>query len=141
MACSYIKFLPEELLPTFWTEEEQGLLIGTSLKPAVSAKLKSLSREFTLFQEATQKLDWCKKHWWDSGLVTFDDWKQLDAMYRSRALEFPGIGDAMVPCIDMANHASGDATVALYESDDQGNAVLLLRQGKTLREGEEVTIT
>ena len=62
-------------------------------------------------------------------------------MYRSRALEFPGIGDAMVPCIDMANHASGDATVALYETDEHGNGLLLLREGKELHKGEEITIT
>jgi hypothetical protein len=73
--------------------------------------------------------------------VTFDDWMRVDAMYRSRALEFPGVGDAMVPCIDMANHASGDATEALYETDDDGDALLLLREGKNIAPGGEVTIT
>lgn len=62
-------------------------------------------------------------------------------MYRSRVLEFPGIGDAMVPCIDMANHASGVDTGALYETDGQGNAILLLRDGKCIKKGEEITIT
>lgn len=62
-------------------------------------------------------------------------------MYRSRALEYPGIGDAMVPCIDMANHAAGDNTAALYETDDQGNAVLLLRDGFDVKKGSEITIT
>jgi hypothetical protein len=62
-------------------------------------------------------------------------------MYRSRALEFPGIGDAMVPCLDMANHASGDATAALYETDDDGNAILVLRHGKDILHGGEITIT
>jgi hypothetical protein len=137
----YIKFLPAELLPTFWTEAEQELLTGTSLKSAVNAKLKSLTREFEHFRESTQNIDWCNTYWWSNGLVTVDDWKHLDAMYRSRALEFPGIGDAMVPCIDMANHASGDATTALYESDSEGNALLLLREGKSAEVGEEVTIT
>jgi hypothetical protein len=65
----------------------------------------------------------------------------VDAMYRSRALEFPSVGDAMVPCIDMANHASRNATAALYEADDDGNGVLLLREGKVVQVGEEVTIT
>ena len=73
--------------------------------------------------------------------ITFDDWMHVDAMYRSRALEFPGVGDAMVPCIDMANHASGDATVALYEIDNDGNGLLLLRDGKEIQRGEEITIT
>ena len=62
-------------------------------------------------------------------------------MYRSRALEFPGVGDAMVPCIDMANHASGNATAALYETDDDGNALLELRQDKEIPPGGEITIT
>lgn len=62
-------------------------------------------------------------------------------MYRSRALEYPGIGHCMVPCLDVANHASHEATAAIYEKDDDGNAVLLLRDGKVLEEGDEVTIT
>jgi len=73
--------------------------------------------------------------------ITFDDWMQVDAMYRSRALEFPGVGDAMVPCVDMANHASGDATAALYETDEDGNGLLLLREGKNIQKGGEITIT
>lgn len=140
---SYIKFLPDELLPTFWTPEERELLTGTTLQPAVEAKLKSLNREYKELHTATEHIDWCAKYWWDDddGLLTFDDWKLVDAMYRSRALEFPGIGDSMVPCVDMANHASGDDTVALYEVDDQGNAVLLLRDTKCLKQGDEVNIT
>lgn len=47
----------------------------------------------------------------------------------------------MVPYIDMANHASGDDTVALYDTDGDGNALLVLREGKTLQVGGEVTIT
>jgi hypothetical protein len=60
-------------------------------------------------------------------------------MYRSRALEFPGVGDCMVPCVDFANHASGNATAALYETDHEGNGLLLLR--KDVEESREVTIT
>ena len=47
----------------------------------------------------------------------------------------------MVPCIDFANHASGDATIALFETDTDGNAVLLLRDGQNLTPGLEITIT
>ncbi|KAF1836283.1 SET domain-containing protein [Decorospora gaudefroyi] len=139
----YIKFLPDELLPTFWTEEEQELLAGTTLKPAVSAKLNSLLREFENLRSATESIGWCAKYWWDesSGMLTFDDWMRVDAMYRSRALEFPGAGDCMMPCIDMANHASGDATAALYETDSDGNGLLLLREGKRIDQGDEITIT
>lgn len=139
----YINFLPDELLPTFWTEEEQELLTGTTLRPAVRAKLNSLLREFETIRTATQNIAWCAKHWWDEddGKMKFEDWMLVDAMYRSRALEFPGIGGCMVPCIDMANHASGDATAALYETDDMGNALLLLREGRDVAKGGEVTIT
>lgn len=62
-------------------------------------------------------------------------------MYRSRALEFPGVGDCMVPCVDMANHASGDITAALYESDEVGNGLLFLRHGKNITKDGEITIT
>ncbi|XP_014554860.1 hypothetical protein COCVIDRAFT_28166 [Bipolaris victoriae FI3] len=139
----YIKFLPDELLPTFWTEEERELLVGTTLKPAVSAKLNSLLREFENLRTATESIPWCNKFWWDEedGMLTFDDWMRIDAMYRSRALEFPGAGDCMMPCVDMANHASGNATAALYETDSNGNGLLLLREGQNIEQGGEVTIT
>ncbi|KAG9198145.1 hypothetical protein G6514_010471 [Epicoccum nigrum] len=139
----YVKYLPDELLPTFWSEEEQGLLTGTTLQPAVRAKLNSLLREFELVRSATQEIGWCAKYWWDedNGLVTFDDWMCVDAMYRSRALEFPGVGDCMCPCVDMANHASGDATAAVYETDEDGDGLLLLREGKTIGKEGEISIT
>lgn len=139
----YLKYLPDESLPTFWTEEEQELLEGTTLRPAVRAKLNSLLREFELVRTATEPIDWCAKYWWeeDNGMITFEDWMLVDAMYRSRALEFPGAGDCMMPCVDMANHASGEATAALYETDGNGNGLLLLREGKTIAEGGEITIT
>lgn len=139
----YVKYLPDELLPTFWTEEEQELLTGTTLQPAVRAKLNSLLREFESVRTATEHIDWCAKYWWDedNGLITFDDWMQVDAMYRSRALEFPGVGDCMCPCVDMANHASGRNTAALYETDQNGDGLLLLREGIKIKKGDEVTIT
>lgn len=71
----------------------------------------------------------------------FDDWLQVDAMYRSRALEYPSYGHCMAPCIDLANHTPHEGTIAVYETDASGNAILLLRPGKSLREGEEVTIS
>lgn len=62
-------------------------------------------------------------------------------MYRSRALDFPGIGHCVVPCIDIANHSSDEGTIAIYEKDTDGNAVLLLRDGKHVAKGDEITIT
>jgi len=139
----YVEFLPLELLPTFWAESERDLLKGTSLAPALEAKLKSLYREYDMFRTATEKISWCATCWWDEvdGPLSFDDWLQVDAMYRSRALEFPGIGDCMAPCIDMANHESGDLTKAIYEVDSDGNALFLLRDGQVVEEGSQISIT
>lgn len=139
----YIKYLPTEMLPTFWTDEERQLLTGTTLSSAVAAKLNSLYREFDQLRAASAKFSWCAEAWWDEvdGVLGFNDWLQVDAMYRSRALEFPGVGDCMVPCIDMANHSSGEDTAAIYEIDQDGNALLILRDGKNLEEDEEITIT
>lgn len=140
----YVAFLPEDFsLPTFYSAEEREILQGTSLADAVDQKLRSLQDEFELLRRATQDIPWCNKYWWDSetGHLEFEDWKRVDAMFRSRALELPGTGHAMVPCIDMANHASGDQTVAVYETDEGKNAVLQLRQGIGLKPGDEVTIT
>ncbi|KAL9088600.1 MAG: hypothetical protein Q9165_006120 [Trypethelium subeluteriae] len=132
-----------ELLPTFWSEDERALLIGTTLRPALEAKMKSLYREFDFLRASTEQIAWCRDLWWDEveGLIDYDDWKQCDAMYRSRALEFPGIGDSMVAGIDMANHASGEMTGALYETDSNGDAILLLLDQRQIKPGNEVTIT
>ena len=139
----YVKFLPPSFsLPTFWNHAEVSLLHGTSLEAALESKLKSLEREFNMLRDSTQSI-WCKHQWWDNerGGPSLADWKIVDAMFRSRALDLPGTGHAMVPCIDMANHASGDATTALYDTDTDGNGTLLLRDNKTVDVGEEVKIT
>ncbi|TID18318.1 SET domain-containing protein [Venturia nashicola] len=140
----YIKFLPSEPLPTTWSSDERYLLTHTTLLPATDAKLRSLTREFESLRSCTENIKWCADTWWNSQSpvsLEFEDWKQVDAMYRSRTLEYPGIGDAMVPCLDMANHVSGENTMALYESDGEGNALLLLREGVSVDEGREVSIT
>jgi hypothetical protein len=140
----YVTFLPEDFsLPTFYSEGERELLQGTSLADAVEQKLRSLENEFDSLRTSTEEIHWCKQHWWDerTGHLTIDDWKQVDAMFRSRALELPGTGNAMVPCVDMANHASGNKTVAVYDTTERKRAVLQLRQGKCLKQGDEITIT
>lgn len=130
-------------LPTTYTDEELELLRGTSLASAVDAKLASLGREFTHLRESTDRISWCHKHWWDgeSGRLTLEDWKFIDAVYRSRMVDLPGIGHSMVPCVDMANHAPENAAKARYDKDADGNAVLELRGGRELSPNEEVTIT
>jgi len=135
---SYVKALPLELLPTFWSPDELQLLVGTTLAPATASKLRSLHREWDLVCESAARTRW---HRICGSQLDFDDWLQVDAMYRSRALDYPQIGHCMVPCVDLANHAAHEGTIAIYEKDAAGNAVLVLRDGKTLREGDEVTIS
>ncbi|KAJ5917394.1 hypothetical protein N7466_010948 [Penicillium verhagenii] len=140
----YIKFLPSSFsLPTFWSEEERELLRGTSLEAAVDAKWNSLQKEFEFFHENTKDVAWCQQCWWAESPdgLTFEDWRYVDAAYRSRMLDLPGSGHSMVPCVDMVNHMAGTAVTALYDADSEGNAVLKLRLGKTLQTGEEVTIS
>jgi hypothetical protein len=140
----YIKFLPSSFpLPTFYTAEEQMLLRGTSLEAAVEAKIASLEREFEHILQSTDGITWCQQRWWavDTGKLTIGDWKYVDAAYRSRMVDLPGSGLAMVPCIDMANHVSGDAVNARYDQDSDGNAVLQLRSGKSLHIGDELAIS
>jgi hypothetical protein len=135
---SYVKALPLEMLPTFWTPSELQLLIGTTLAPATASKLRSLRREWDLVCESAADTRWYRTV---GSYLDFDDWLQVDAMYRSRALDYPLIGHCMVPCVDLANHAPHEGTIAIYEKDASGNAVLVLRDGKSLKEGDEVTIS
>lgn len=116
---------------------------GTSLEAAVRSKLDSLGREFDHLRDSSQSIKLCQQYWWDpeTGSLSLDDWKRVDAMYRSRALDLPGTGHAMVPCIDMANHAAGKGTVARYDTDTNGGGVLVLRPGQSTTAGDEVTIT
>lgn len=139
-----MKYMPSSIpLPTFYSEEELELLRGSSLRLAVHAKIASLEKEFKHLRQSTEGLDWCEKYWWDedTGKLTFNDWKYVDALYRSRMVDLPRHGHAMVPCIDMANHAPEGTVKALYDEDADGNAVLQLRDGRSLRADEEVTIS
>lgn len=140
----YMRFLPKDIpLPTFYSEDERTLLTGTSLADALEQKLASLDKEFEAVRELTSSLPWFKQLWWhnETGILTFDDWKLADAMYRSRALELPGgVGDSMVPVVDMANHASDNRSNARFEVDQDGNALLLVRDEKSIASGDEITI-
>ncbi|KAI9784634.1 MAG: hypothetical protein M1839_001856 [Geoglossum umbratile] len=138
----YVRILPSVFLPTCWAEEEQDLLVGTSLQFALPAKLNSLSREFQLLRESTERISWCEKVWWNdkTGCLDFQDWLDADAWYRSRVLHLPEVGNAMVPCIDMVNHRSSEEATAYYDQDSNGDAALLLRDGKNLSTGQEASI-
>lgn len=65
----------------------------------------------------------------------------VDAIYRSRAMDLPRTGLALVPVIDMANHASGATTNAHYDTDGHGNAVLLTYGAHAPKAGKEILIT
>lgn len=41
----------------------------------------------------------------------------------------------------MANHEPGANTRAIYDIDEHGSAILLIRHDKMMKGGEEVTIT
>ena len=139
----YVRFLPTDFtLPTFWTDAERELLEGTSLAAALEFKMGAIQREFDNLRSSTADLDCCKV-WWDRdiGRLTIYDYLQVDALYRSRAMELPGTGLALVPCIDMANHGSGEEINALYETDANGSAVLILANDKTPQKKEELLIS
>jgi hypothetical protein len=104
----------------------------------VKAKLSALDREFNEVQQKTSD----NLHWygllWQGETVTPRDWALLDAWYRSRSLELPRSGEAMVPCLDFANHSSNPN--AYYEETGDG-VVLLLRPGHTIEKEGEITIS
>lgn len=100
--------------------------------------MEALQKEFDRLREKTEQIAWCQKCWWDNGTLRLADWVLLDAWYRSRSLELPHAGEAMVPGLDMANHSS--ASNAYWEEVDK-NVVLLLRPGLTLETGSEITIS
>src|ERR1700712_2267031 len=124
----YLKFLSIPDIPTLYSPDHLSHFSGTTLIPATQAKLNKLRSEFKSLQRKTRQIPWLAPIWWeflpqmspdadefydedsdeeeedDGNLIQFDDWLILDAMYRSRAMEWPGQGEAMVPGIDMANH-------------------------------------
>lgn len=136
----YLRFLPETVLvPTLWHEDERLLLRGTSLEPAVNAKILALDAEFGLVRERSSDIPCWNELLWESGVITFTDWIRLDALYRSRCLELPRSGESMVPCIDMINHSASPS--AYYEENSKDEVALLPRPGVSLSKGAEITIS
>ncbi|WXC57350.1 hypothetical protein SNK03_003268 [Fusarium graminearum] len=136
----YLKFLPRDVpVPTMWSEVERALLQGTSLEAALEAKFASLSKEFEDLTDKSSVLPFWTSLFWEKGTVTIQDWILVDAWYRSRCLELPRGGDAMVPGLDMANHSHHPT--AYYDEDDKDDVVLLVRPETTVSAGEEVNIS
>ncbi|KAH7357824.1 SET domain-containing protein [Plectosphaerella cucumerina] len=137
----YIRFLPRDVpVPSTWSAQERRLLQGTSLEVAVKAKISALTGEFEELQEKSRELPYWDDFLWTEAKMTLDDWFLADAWYRSRCLELPHSGEAMVPVLDLANHSS-EAT-AFYEENIKTDEVeLLLRPGARVNAGEQVTIS
>ena len=140
----YVQFIPtESSLPIFWSDEEKRCLWGTSLENHLAAKEKALEREFADFQSATENVESCR-HWWSSegDLLSIEDWKVVDAMYRSRAMDLSQHGGCLVPVMDIANHADSKASKAGYGVNESNrDAHLTLEEGESVNIGDEVTIS
>ncbi|KAI8953195.1 hypothetical protein F4801DRAFT_588376 [Xylaria longipes] len=135
----YFKLLPTQVpVPTLWSESELSLLKGTSLEPAVSAKLGALEREFNRVREMTSDLPRWNALLEIDEAVTVSDWIWLDALYRSRSLALPKSGESMVPYLDLVNH-SNPAT-AYFDENAGDEVVLLFYKGASVLKKEEVTI-
>ena len=112
-------------------------------KTALAAKVDRLDREFEHLRSTTSAVAWCDRLWWQPGSrrMSEDKWSSVDAWYRSRSLSFVWAGDAMVPCIDMANHAGDGSRNAYFDRDVAGRALLRLAPRQRLKRGDEVTIS
>lgn len=120
-----------------WTKGQKDPNHGR--QAALEAKLSTLTREFDDLREKSSALAFWNSLFWEKDTATRQDWILADAWYRSRCLELPRAGDAMVPALDMVNHSH--RPTAYYEEDDQDGVVLILRPGVEVTGGEEVTIT
>ncbi|KAI1763942.1 SET domain-containing protein [Hypoxylon sp. FL1150] len=135
----YFCLLPEEIpTPTMWNEAEFSLLRGTSLEPAVSAKLTTLTKEFDDLRTRVAELPSWNELLSIDETITFRDWTLLDALYRSRSLGLPKSGESMVPCLDLVNHSS--QATAYFEENDESEVVLHLRKGCKAVCGDEINI-
>ncbi|KAI5853974.1 hypothetical protein BZA05DRAFT_275867 [Tricharina praecox] len=138
--CEYTQYLPRTIpLPTTWTATELALLPGTSLSAAIAAKSRTLAAEFSTFRAATAELAWAQKAWWDDDGLTLENWVYADSVYRSRSLELPGHGAALVPILDFANHAEAGRASAYFAVEGE-DVVLRLRPGMECTSGDEVCI-
>ncbi|OHE99094.1 SET domain-containing protein [Colletotrichum orchidophilum] len=135
----YVKYLPPQVpVTTLWTEQElmSGTVVGQS---ATAAKIVALTDEFDEVREISSTLPFWNELFWESDKVSLIDWVRVDAWFRSRCLELPRSGEAMVPVLDLANHSS--EANAYYEENGKDEVVLLLRPGCRVSSGDEMTIS
>ena len=104
----------------------------------MNAKLTELTREFDHFREKSEELSsWTTV--WENSALSLRDWILADAWYRSRCLDLPRSGTALVPVLDMANHSP--APTARYDESADHEATLVLRHDASIAPSDEVTIT
>ena len=99
----------------------------------------ALVTEFEDLREKTTELPFWNAQLWENDEVTIEDWILVDAWYRSRCLEMPRAGNAMVPGLDMVNHAH--KATAVYEEDNNGDVILKIRPECQVKQGEEISIS
>ncbi|TDZ32500.1 SET domain-containing protein 8 [Colletotrichum spinosum] len=124
-------------VPTPWTDYVKYL--PPQVPTATAAKIVALTDEFDQLREASEALPIWNELFWESEKVSLIDWFRVDAWFRSRCLELPRSGEAMVPVLDLANHSS--KANAYYEENGKDEVVLLLRPGCRVSAGEETTIS
>ncbi|KAH8170650.1 SET domain-containing protein [Sarocladium implicatum] len=136
----YIKFLPRDVpVPTLWQGDDRKRTHNVCTKVALDAKMAALEAEFEQLREMTTSLPFWHTAWWEHGTATIDDWILADAWYRSRSLELPQAGEAMVPGLDMVNHSY--EPTARYEELSDGSVALQVHTSSQKRSGNEVTIS
>jgi len=108
------------------------------MQTAVNGKMLALEREFDRIREISSDIPCWQAMFWDNMTVNLRTWFVIDAWYRSRSLELPKSGEALVPCLDMVNH-SGKPNAYFEETENE--VVLRLGNGCLVSEGDEVTIS
>ncbi|ATY66230.1 SET domain [Cordyceps militaris] len=138
----YIKFLPKAIpVPTLWSEPHRLLLRGTSLEDALEAKVATLQSEFDKLRDTSTTIPFWNQLLWEVDGATLSDWFLADAWYRSRCLELPHASHAMVPALDMVNHAGAGTATAYYEEEASGDVSLRIRPGARVPAGDEISIS
>ncbi|KAG5935633.1 hypothetical protein E4U59_005510 [Claviceps monticola] len=116
------------------------LLDVAGRKASLKAKLATLQTEFELLHDLSEDLPFWNTLFWAQETILLEDWLLVDAWYRSRCLELPTSGTAMVPALDMVNH-SGQPSALYEEEEGTEDAVLLIRPETSVSEGKEITIS